>query len=151
MPTQGRSKASLKRVRAVLEAFNTHCFRVNGKSTNGVVGAVTPKGDLSHKQSNTAASQALRANVSPPVSTPQPSIGFACRLTPKTRVTAQRLIQSTKKLGITPEVQESAIQQAISLLYGEGFRAKEAQVACIRRLIYNRPNVILSHSLLVTI
>ena len=144
MPTQGQLKASLKRIRAILKAFNIYYyFYINGKSINSIISAVTPKGDLSHKQLNTAASQALQANVLPPVSTPQPSIDLACRVTPKTRAMAQRLIQSTKKPGITPEVQDSAIQRAILLLYSGGFCAKEVQVAYIKKLIYNRTNIVL--------
>jgi hypothetical protein len=42
-------------MRAALKVFNTHhCFRVDGESTDGVIGVVTPRGDLSHEQSNTA-------------------------------------------------------------------------------------------------
>ena len=44
-------------MRAALKAFNIYyCFCVNSESINGIISAVTLRGDLSYKQLNTAAS-----------------------------------------------------------------------------------------------
>ena len=76
--------------------------------------------------------------------TPQLSTSLASRDTLKMRVArAQRKIQDKKKPNTTTQARDNAIQGTISLLYGDEFQAKNEQVTCIQRLIYNRINVIL--------
>lgn len=76
--------------------------------------------------------------------TPQLSTSLASQDTLKMRVArAQRKIQDKKKPNTTTQARDNVIQGTISLLYGNKFHAKKEQVTCIRRLIYNRIDVIL--------
>ena len=55
---------------------------------------------------------------------------------------AQKLIKDMKADTATHLLNDQ-IRHSISLIYGENFRPKDAQVACIRKLIYDATGVIL--------
>jgi len=63
MVSKKRTKLSMRRLRLGITTTQIHhCFCINGESTDGVIGAVTPGGDMSQEQSNAKAPQALQAN-----------------------------------------------------------------------------------------
>ena len=86
-------KASMQRLRLRITVTQVPCcFHIDGKSTENVIGAVTPGGGLGQEQSNSKASQALQADALPPLLTPQLSVNPACQVTLKAQAAAQRLI-----------------------------------------------------------
>ena len=124
-----------------------NCPRAASEVVDNTIGTVNV---FKKQRTNNRASQLLVADGEAPqllrtdLQISQLSTSLASQDILKIRVArAQRKIQDKKKPNTTTQARDNAIQGTILLLYGDEFRAKNEQVACIRRLIYDRIDIIL--------